>query len=300
MILKINKMRIGCILVLYNPDLNVLSDVIFSIIKQVNKLFIIDNSKKKNDIEFLNHKKIKYKFLNKNIGIAAAQNYGIEYFSKLNYDYLFFMDQDSIVSEKLIDNLVESTIFLNKKGYKTAVVCPTAVNKHDGLVYSEKYPIIKKIKLFSRNKSYKLNMVNSCSSSGSLVKMENFKKVGYMDSSLFIDGVDNEWCWRAKDKGNLDSFVSLDLSMNHYLGEGDRSFFGIKISISSPTRIYFQFRNYFILLRRGYVPNIWKIKNGIKYISKTIYFPIFVNPRLEYLKKIIFGIIDGINYKNKH
>ena len=138
---------------LYNPDLHVLSDVIFSIIKQVDKLYIIDNSQKKNDIEFLNHKKINYKFLNKNIGIAAAQNYGIEYFGKLNYDYLFFMDQDSIVSEKLIDGLVESTIVLNRNGYKTAVVCPTAINKHDGLVYREKYPVIKKIKLYSRNKS---------------------------------------------------------------------------------------------------------------------------------------------------
>ena len=120
-----------------------------------------------------------------------------------------------------------------------------------------------------------------------------------MDSSLFIDGVDNEWCWRAKNKGNLDSFVSLDFKMNHYLGEGDRSFFGIKISISSPFRVYYQFRNFFILCRKSYVPGIWKIKNAVKYTIKFFYLPIFVIPRLEYLKKIFLGTIDGINYKNK-
>ena len=50
---------------------------------------------------------------------------------------------------------------------------------------------------------------------------ENFKKVGLMDENLFIDGVDNEWCWRAKTTSNLDSFILLDTAIEHYFGGYD-------------------------------------------------------------------------------
>lgn len=115
-----------------------------------------------------------------------------------------------------------------------------------------------------------------------------------MDGSLFIDGVDHEWCCRCNKimKGRF--FIAENEHLSHQLGEGDRCFLWKKVAIPTPFRTYYQFRNYFILICRGYVPLYWKISNGIKYIIKAFYYPIFISPRKEYLKNIYGGIRDGI------
>ena len=113
--------------------------------------------------------------------------------------------------------------------------------------------------------------------------------------SLFIDDVDNEWCWRAWHKCGLRSFIVEDAEIGHMLGEGDRFFFLKKVAIASPFRVYYQFRNYLWLCRRDYVPRYWKRKNGMKYFVKLFYFPICVAPRTMYLRRIVRGVITGLN-----
>jgi rhamnosyltransferase len=119
--------------------------------------------------------------------------------------------------------------------------------------------------------------------------------VGGFDESLFIDGVDHEWCWRAWHKSQWRSFVVEDAKINHQLGEGDKKVASRSIAIASPFRMYYQFRNYLWLCRRDYVPGYWKKKNGVKYLVKLFYFPICIAPRAMYLKHIIHGVIRGLN-----
>jgi len=291
-------LKIGCILVLYNPDINLLHKVICSIENQIEKIYIIDNSSNNiDDSSILENNKIKLTVLKKNIGIAAAQNIGLKYFSEQNFDYIMFVDQDSILPLDLVGNLVNSSILLINNGYKVGVICPISINRQDGKPYKEKYPVYDSFSLNLSGKKYDFNKVNSCGSSASLISLENFRNVGFMDSRLFIDGVDNEWCWRAKDKCDLDSFILRNIGIDHQLGEGDASIFGIKVAISSPFRIYYQFRNYLLLCRRNYVPIEWKIKNGYKYFIKLFYFPLFISPRVKYLNNIFKGIKDGITFK---
>ena len=114
-----------------------------------------------------------------------------------------------------------------------------------------------------------------------------------MDDGLFIDGVDHEWCWRGRRDGYR-FFIDEHTPLSHKLGEGDRYFIFRKVAIPTPFRTYYQFRNYFKLLKRSYVPIYWKCSNGFKYLIKMFYFPFFVAPRKEYLKNIFRGIKDGI------
>lgn len=72
-------------------------------------------------------------------------------------------------------------------------------------------------------------------------------------------------------------------------------FFYKKVAIASPFRVYYQFRNYLWLCRRDYVPRYWKRKNGMKYFVKLFYFPICVAPRTMYLRRIVRGVISGLN-----
>jgi len=296
-------MKIGGILVTYNPNIELLTNVIASVNDQVDSICLIDNSPYPVKKDFLKRfKNLVPIFLKKNMGIAAAQNLGLEYFQNLQYDYILFFDQDSILPKNIVKGLLTAYQLLENNGFKVAVVGPKAVNRDNNKPYKEKYPVLSRFSIKNKidNIIFNFEMVNSCLSSSSLISINNFNRIGLMESNLFIDGVDNEWCWRAKSKCKLDSFVVCNFAINHKLGEGDKSLFGFKIAIASPFRVYYEFRNYFLLCNRDYVPVAWKYINGVKYFIKIFYFPIAVAPRLKYLSSIYNGIKDGFSsyFKN--
>ena len=108
--------KVICVLVLYNPNIDLLAKVVSAILPQVDLLWISDNS-----VESLNlssiletSSKIVYKKMSGNIGIAAAQNYGINYAVEHNYNYLFYLDQDSIVPENIISNYCFNIVFYSQ------------------------------------------------------------------------------------------------------------------------------------------------------------------------------------------
>lgn len=291
---------IGAIVVLFNPDFNVTSKALESLIQQVDKVCVVDNSLSDNSIQLKRFKNIEYIPLRKNIGIAAAQNIGIDYFIKENYDYVVFSDQDSITPIGVVSKLFKAFVALEKHGYKVAATGTMAINRQTGLSYPIK---TKKISIISKDSVGYTSDITECysvRSSISMVSIDSFVKIGGFDESLFIDGVDHEWCWRAWHQAQLRSFIVEDAVISHQLGEGDRKFASKEIAISSPFRVYYQFRNYLWLSRRNYVPLFWKKKHLIKYTIKFFYFPLFVSPRFKYLNSIINGIFDGLFKYNKY
>ena len=281
--------KVICVLVLYNPDHNITNQVISSIIPQIDTLFISDNSTIPVFDKLPKVDKIIYKKMSGNIGIAAAQNVGIEYGINNGYKYLFFLDQDSICPSNIITTLISEYTKLKSKGYKIGAIGPRAINRSTGKQYKG---LIKAGNPINDN----ITQVTELISSASFIELQTFVDVGYMDTSLFIDGVDHEWCWRASYIGRYSFYISEKVLLSHQLGEGDRYFLWRKVAIPTPFRTYYQYRNYFILFRRPYVPKYWKLVNGIKYLIKVFYFPLFVSPRIKYLKNISKGITDGILY----
>lgn len=280
-------MKIGCVLVLYNPEKEMLLDVLKSIVFQVDKVFIADNSCTPKEWFKSYLDKIIYQRMSGNIGIAAAQNTGIKYFIEKNYTHVLFLDQDSIAPYNLVGNLIEDSDFLIKNNYAVGAIGPRIVNRKSNSVCKGKVnkgtPLIKDI-----------TKISDIISSGSLVPIENFEKVGLMDEYLFIDGVDHEWCWRAAYNNKLSFFISEKTMLSHYVGEGDRYFLRIRIMVPTPFRIYYLYRSFLYLARIKYVPIYWKLSNAVKLFFKAFYFPIYVVPRLKYLKRILMGIIDGV------
>lgn len=279
--------KTGCVLVLYNPNKALLKDVLLAISNQVDEVFISDNSPNKTDFDFSDHNNIIYHFMNGNKGIATAQNVGIRYFEQLHYDFIFFLDQDSISPNSLVDKLYETYLFLKEKKIKVGAVGPRPYNRTENKKYEG--AITKGTKITNN-----ITETTELISSASLIPIENFQTVGYMEDDLFIDGVDFEWCWRAKKNDSLRFFIAEDVLLSHQLGEGDKKFLFKKVAIPTPFRTFFQFRNYFRLIRRNYVPIYWKIINGIKYFVKYFYYPLMVSPRIKYFKNINKGIIMGL------
>lgn len=283
------KNEVICVLVLYNSNMDLLSKVISSILPQVDLLWISDNSIKPLHLPLIVEESpcIIYRKMPGNIGIAAAQNCGVKYAIENDFKYLFFLDQDSISPANIINELLLKYYYLSSSSITVGAVGPRAFNRCENKEYRGSLKKGKKI-------NDEITEVSELISSASLIAVSNFEKVGLMDEKLFIDGVDHEWCWRAKLKMGGRFFIVETMKLSHHLGEGDRYFLWKKVPIPTSFRTYYQYRNYFILLRRSYVPFYWKVTNGIKYMIKLFYYPLCISPRFLYLKNMWKGIRDGI------
>lgn len=275
---------------LYNPDQVLLRDVLEAAKKQVDLVFIADNSTNQSDLSQLySMDGVDYQKMPGNVGIAAAQNVGIAFLLDRGYTHVFFLDQDSVIEPCLVKHLIEDLDELTSQGILVGGVGPRAVNRK---TQKEYIGAINKGRPFNKH----ITEVTELISSGTLSELDHFKTVGLFDESLFIDVVDQEWCWRAAWCQKLRFFVSERAHMSHYFGEGDHWFL---VNVHKPTafRIYYQYRNYVILLRKKYVPFYWKLSNGIKFSVKFVYFPLAFSPGWEYFKRMCKGLRDGLSYK---
>lgn len=283
-------LKIGCIVVLYNPDVPFLLHSINSVIDQVDCVFASDNSTEQFDSTFLSNMNVVYEKMPGNVGIAAAQNVGIRYFMEHHFTHIIFLDQDSNMENGLVKQLLTEMIYLESKSILVGGVGARPIHRESNKEYRGS---AKPGRLIEPD----ITEVSELISSSSLFELKHYPEIGLLDEGLFIDGVDHEWCWRAKMLKGLRFFISEKAHLSHQVGEGDRFFLIRDVAIPTPFRSYYQFRNYFILLRRNYVPLYWKLSNGFKYFIKLFYYPLFVKPRMSYLKKMLLGILDGIFFR---
>lgn len=280
-------MKTGCIIVLYNQNDDLLSTILNRILEQVNELYLVDNSSNNQASKFDRYSNTYYNFLGGNKGIAKAQNEGIKYFIQKEYDYIIFLDQDSIPPKNLVRELTKEALKLHEKGIILGAIGPRPFNVRENKPYIGFFKPGKKI-------APNLTQVTELISSASLVPTKNFLKVGLLEGDLFIDGVDHEWCWRASFKLKCQFFILESISLDHMLGEGDKTFGFKKIAIPTPFRVFYQYRNFFILLNRSYVPIYWKVSNGLKYFIKYFYYSLILENKKEYFNNINRGIKAGL------
>jgi len=285
--------KITATIILYNPDKSGLIRNLRSILEQVSNVILVDNSKTalgnllSENFDTNTVSRITYIFNDGNLGVAKAQNIGLRRAIAENADYCLIFDQDSLPEPDMVQNMYDDYQLLLRQGNKIAAIGPVPINKQTGKAYE---PRVQQRASFE-NADWILK-VNELISSGLLVERATLEDVGLMDERLFIDGVDHEWCWRAKEKGYACA-LTYHAKLEHMLGEGDRKIMGARIAITSPFRVFYQYRNYIYLCRRKYVPTYWKLNNGVKYAIKLFYYPLFVAPRTVYLRNMINGIRAG-------
>jgi len=123
-----------------------------------------------------------------------------------------------------------------------------------------------------------------------------FRKLGGLDECLFIDHVDTEWAFRVLN-AKLHLLGIPDATFDHAMGERSLRFwcFGWRIwPQRSPKRHYYLFRNAIWLMRRNYVPMIWKGWAVVK-LALTFVVHATIDPqRGSQLRQMLAGIIAGI------
>ena len=285
--------KVGAIVVLFHPNIDIMIASIKSLIDQVDEICIIDNTPNQDIGEkFSLLTNVKYIPLSTNQGIAAAQNIGIQYLQKKKVDFVLFCDQDSEASNNIVLNLLKDYAQLKQNGYNIGLIGPLPINKKTLKPYGNKNKYLREI--FIADDTYIES--ESIISSFSLIPISLFNEIGLYRELLFIDFVENEWCFRLREQKHLSSYISKRLTIKHELGQSKR-FLGLTISISTPFRIYYQVRNYIWLHRLSYVPTRWKKQVFRKLILKFIYYFIIPNNRLTYMKRMYKGIKDGLRTK---
>lgn len=281
----------GAIIILYNPDIASLEQALDTLLPQVDEVCLIDNSDTSMAARFEKREGVVYMPLLQNMGIAAAQNRGIRHFQEKGYDYVLFCDQDSQGTDHLVERLITVCKTLEEEGQQIAAIGPTPVNGRTGRSYYNKPKnIVEQFVVDADGETWHVDMMHSIVSSFSLVRLSAFNEAGLFEEPLFIDAVDNEWCWRAAHFHGLASFVVRELSFHHMLGQPTK----LPVKKSAPARLYYQYRNFLVLLRRPYVPAFWKRHCAWTYLMKLFFYPLFVSPRLHNLRQILRGIRDGL------
>jgi len=280
-------MKTALVIVLFHPtddDIHHLEHV-----SQLYRGVIVDNSENRCfESEHVNL--MDYIFLGGNKGIAHAQNVGIErLLQDSESDYIVLMDQDSRWEDNYAQRITEEYVALLQKGIRLSALGPTVYRRKTGEEYTS---IIHKKVFLNDDFILRPHII----ASGCCIRKELFKEVGTFEDGLFIDFVDDEWCWRARTKGYVCG-ITPHLSLQHAIGQKELHFGKYVIIVSAPFRHYYLYRNYLLLVGRGYVPRQWKISYGIKFFARFFYFPLFVDKGTECWKYMCRGIKDGIRRK---
>lgn len=267
--------KISVVIVTFNPNISLLEKIIYNL--RTFDIFISDNCSDnvKNIKQLVNNMPNINLILNEqNNGIATAQNECLHKILSLkNHEFVFFLDQDSLITEKSLRQLYSD--FMKTNEGRLAIL--SAVNSNQ-------------LNIGTNN----IVKVKQCISSGMLVSVDAIRKVGFMMDSLFIDMVDYEWCWRFNKSG---WYVAVDNNVHFTHQIGNHKLVLNRIEIS-PFRLYYVFRNTLFLILNGKTLNKEHNLFWINYLCKLFIFNIvFCDERRKRFLFINKGIMDGIKGK---
>lgn len=217
-------MKLAAVVVFYNPSEDNINNI-KKYEKSVDRLFVVDNTD--DDLLRINDsKKIKYIKLNKNMGIAYALNKGAKEAIHEKYKWLLTLDQDSKITEK---NVLDMKKFIeNSKIKNIGLVSP-----------------FQDIGSKEEIKDIEYEDMIEVMTSGNIIDLNVYKKIGGFKDWLFIDCVDTDYCMNLHRNG----YKVLRLNkviMKHNLGDVKiHKLFGKEYPCynHSPIRRYYIARN---------------------------------------------------------
>jgi rhamnosyltransferase len=287
-------MKTTSLIVTFNPDLEMLKKQIKSLIGFSKVVIVDNNSQNIHRIEIICSSFIDSLRLIKlveNVGLASAQNIGIDIAEKTGSTHVIFFDQDSYLDKRSFYALADAEIKLLAQGEKVGAIGPVCYDPND----FREYPITKYFGPFIKRVFLAENALEKASfliASGSLVRIDVLRSVGHMMDELFIDYIDVEWCYRAQSKGFV-LYATSSSRMSHLIGDTRIKFFGRTISQHSALRRYYLTRNCFYMISLNYVPWGYKFREITLNLIRVLVFFILSNDRRSYLYYIRRALTDG-------
>jgi rhamnosyltransferase len=291
---------IVAVTVAYHPDLRLLERQFQSLLPQVDRIVLLHNGSTPAGLQNVcNMFSIDFLPIESNIGLAFAQNRGIEHARRLGADEILLMDQDSVPYPFMVDLL--SQALRNMPGAAAAGPCSIDLrtgHKSHFLVEEGTKITICNPELLATVRSVE---VAHLIASGTLLRASSLPTIGLMRGDWFIDHIDTEWCLRARNQGWKVIAVPA-AHLGHSLGDKvSKVWWGRirHISHHSPLRHYYMFRNTVLLNKLPYVPLHWKIFHLRRLVQIFLYFVVLAPEKSSRIKMMVKGIFDGCTKANQ-
>lgn len=275
-------MRFGVVVVLFEPDENVLSNI-SQYIRDDVLLCAVDNSKNEVSFPYNCHY-----IHNSNLGgIAGAFNKGIEYLLSENCDYIFTFDQDSVLPNDFFSCMND---FIHEK--KAKIVVPDFIDinskTHAAFVTLSRWKY--KVTTEADNTAFAI-------SSGMGFDINVWNSIGPFTEDYIIDHVDTELCLKAV-KNNIKIFINYDICLEHQIGNRSvHKFLGVTLKPNNHNykRKYYIVRNgthlslkYFISYPSYFYLNILRI------VHETLCVILYEKDKVRKIKYMCKGIVHAL------
>lgn len=212
---KIEDLKVGTVIVTFNPELARFKEVIESVSTQMDRIFIVDNnSNNRNEMKKLLkfYSNVEVIENDRNYGIGKGLNVGTKVL-KESVDWILTLDQDSIVLTDIKDLL--RTINSERVGIISLNYKESSENTSP--FYHIKYPII----------------------SGSIINSEVFKSGIEYREEFFLDHVDTDFDVSVRRRG-FEILVTKEKYLSHQWGTITKS---TNRRCQNNLRIYLTVRN---------------------------------------------------------
>lgn len=298
--------RIGTVTVTHYPDLGILASQLAALPKEIFKI-IVDNASPIDIREALEELVTRHQgtllFTNSNnLGLAAALNQGVTALRSHMPDtnMVLLLDQDSKPEPGSIQRLVECLIDLRAKGHKVGAVGPQLRDADTGLMHGfHQMTCCRWRRVFPSLADATPVSVANLNGSGTLMLVDVFEHMGCLDEALFIDHVDTEWSFRLLANGY--SLWGVPTAVfSHRMGQQGISFWWLVWRVwpaRSSVRHRYLFRNTLWLMRRSYVPGVWKVWAIAKLLLTAIVLGVFDPERRKQLAAMRAGIRQGLRLR---
>ena len=294
---------VATVTVTFNPEIDLLRTQLDALPRESLKL-VVDNASRPDvlrDIDHLVAQTPNARLLrnDQNLGLAAAVNRGVRAVRDAApaTRLVLLLDQDSEPAPSSVEALVHGFDALQASGERVGCVGPTLLDVATGLTHG-----------FHQCTRWRWRRVHpaadasapvpcaNLNGSGTLVPVDLFLDLGGLEDDLFIDHVDTEWAFRVQAHGYRLYGVPQAV-FQHRMGDASQRIwlFGWRVwPLRSPRRHYFLYRNAMILMRRSYVPRVWKGWATVK-LSMTFIAQIFFgSERIAHAKAMWRGVKEGI------
>jgi rhamnosyltransferase len=280
------------VLVTYHPEPTGLRRAIAAVRPQVDALVVVDNATPAIR-ELLGDADVTLLPQHSNIGLATAQNVGIDWARSNGHTHVLILDQDSLPASDMVASLLGGLRELAASS-RVAAVGPRYRDVHadrDAPFIRVAFPMSRKL-WCDRTTPYVQS--DFLISSGALIPLAVLDDVGRMDDGLFIDNVDMDWSFRARARGYA-LFGVCSARMEHALGDDRQRVLGglARVVRHNPTRLYFIMRNRLALYRRPHTPRVWIAQDIPRVVAKFLIGSILVGPRARNVRYMVRGLIDG-------
>ena len=260
-----NKIKSCGLIVLFNPNIKLLNNVIKSLLNEVDKIFIYDNSQLsiRNLFNAYNGE-FEYLHESSNIGIAAAQNKLIKLAISQNFKVALLSDQDTVYPKNYMQKMLKYLLIQNN----IIALVPNRKNVNHKFTKDAGHYVFdkeNKLKLIYAKEEY--ISVSHSIASGMILNLKYIDNTKLMNENLFIDWVDNEWCWRMV-KLNFMILCIPNIIINHSLGDSSIKILNKKFVKRNSIRNYYIIRNALYLLLYSNFKKYNKTIN--KYLFKKV------------------------------